>query len=55
MTVEARVSTLSHRHANIEHEIEAEGHRPQPDQIILGRLKREKLRIKEELLRLTQH
>lgn len=55
MTVEARVSTLSQRHASIEHEIQAEGHRPLPDQIIIGRLKREKLRIKEELKRLTEH
>lgn len=38
-------------HANLERQIDEESHRPLPDQIHLTELKREKLKVKEELAR----
>jgi len=45
---------LKERHASLETRIVDEDHRPRPDELTLARLKREKLRLKEELERL-QH
>ncbi|HEX9465740.1 MAG TPA: DUF465 domain-containing protein [Alphaproteobacteria bacterium] len=53
MTMEDRVETLRARHARLEHEIDDEVHRPLPDQIHVTELKREKLRIKEQITRLS--
>jgi hypothetical protein len=53
MTMEDRVETLRARHARLEHEIDEEVHRPLPDQIHVTDLKRQKLRIKEEISRLS--
>lgn len=53
MTMEDRVETLRARHARLEHEIDDENHRPLPDQVHLTDLKRQKLRIKEEITRLS--
>jgi hypothetical protein len=44
-------SALSVKHAKLEASIEQEGQRPMPDTIRMARLKREKLKIKEELAR----
>ena len=52
MTMEDRVETLKARHARLENEIDDEVHRPLPDQVHVTELKREKLRIKEEIARL---
>jgi hypothetical protein len=41
--------------SQIEDLIEQEQHRPLPDQSILTRLKREKLKIKEQINRLDMH
>jgi hypothetical protein len=38
-------------HADLERQIDEEIHRPLPDQIHLTELKREKLKVKEELAR----
>ena len=46
------VESLRSKHAHLEQEIDDELHRPLPDQSILTRLKREKLRIKDEMARL---
>jgi hypothetical protein len=46
------VEGLRNKHAHLEEEIDVEGHRPMPDQTMLTRLKREKLRIKDEIARL---
>ena len=53
MTMEDRVETLRARHARLEHEIDDEIHRPLPDTIHITELKRQKLRIKEEITRLS--
>ncbi len=52
MTSEAHLSALESKHHRLEDEISGEMHRPSPDQIRLTSLKREKLRIKEEITRL---
>lgn len=53
MTIGDRVESLKARHANLEHEIDEEVHRPLPNTIHLTELKREKLRIKEEIERMS--
>lgn len=53
MPVQEHVDSLRHKHAHLEHLIDEEMHRPMPDQAALARLKKEKLRIKEEIERLT--
>lgn len=52
MTIEDRVETLKAKHARLEHEIDEEAHRPLPDTIHITELKREKLRVKEEIQRI---
>lgn len=50
----ARLRALEERHAALEARILDEDRRPQPDADQLSRLKREKLRLKEEMERLRQ-
>ena len=45
----SRTSTLAARHAEIEARIGVEEKRPRPDGILVGLLKRQKLKIKETL------
>ena len=52
MSVQEHVDSLRNKHANLEHLIDEELHRPMPDQASLVRMKKEKLRIKEEIERL---
>lgn len=52
MTMQDYVESLHSKHASLEQQIDDEMHRPLPDQAILSRLKREKLRIKDEIARL---
>lgn len=47
-----RLRTLEERHASLEARIADEDNRPRPDAEQLIRLKREKLRLKEEMERL---
>lgn len=54
MTMEDRVESLKARHARLEQEITDEVHRPLPDTVHVTELKRQKLKIKEEIQRL-QH
>jgi hypothetical protein len=49
-----RFSALVAKHAELEHEIDLENHRPMPDTLHLTELKRQKLRVKEELERLSE-
>jgi len=53
MSLEARTASLSKRHASIDRQLETESHRPMPDQAVIAQLKREKLRLKDELNRLS--
>ena len=48
----AHLATLSARHAALEASVNAEVRRPAPDQVLLARLKREKLKLKEEISQL---
>jgi uncharacterized protein len=48
-----RLSALVAKHAELEHEIDLEAHRPMPDTLHLTELKRQKLRVKEELERVA--
>lgn len=52
MPLNARIASLEERHAALERRILDEGNRPRPDETELARLKREKLRLKEEVERL---
>jgi len=52
MTLESRIESLKSRHAELENRIADEDQRPRPDAEVMVRLKREKLRLKEELERL---
>lgn len=52
MSVQEHVDSLRNKHAHLEHLIDEELHRPLPDQTVLARMKKEKLRIKEEIERL---
>jgi len=49
MTADERLDSLRVKHASLEQEIEEEVHRPLPDELHLAELKREKLRIKDEM------
>jgi hypothetical protein len=49
MAVEARIRELGMRHQHLERAIEDELRRPASDTIRLGELKRQKLRLKEEI------
>ena len=46
---QAHMSALQAKHAGLEARIDEESHRPMPDTATLARLKKEKLRIKEEI------
>ena len=52
MALHEHVDSLRTKHARLEQLIDEELHRPLPDQAALSRLKKEKLRIKEEIERL---
>ncbi len=51
MSLESRLERLKTRHADLERSIAQEDHRPMPDAEALSRLKRQKLRLKEEIER----
>ena len=52
MALEAHVAELTDKHRALEQKIENELARPSTDSIVISELKREKLRIKDELERL---
>jgi hypothetical protein len=52
MRLDARIASLNTRHAALEAQIFEEDQRPRPDAEALAKLKREKLRLKEEMERL---
>lgn len=51
----AHVEALESKHAAIQSQIDTEERRPNPDDILLHQLKKEKLRLKDEMLGLTVH
>jgi hypothetical protein len=52
MTMQAHIQQLLEKHANLDHAIEEETQRPHPDNILINELKKQKLRIKDEINRL---
>lgn len=54
ISVRGSMATLAEKHARIETQIARESQRPQPDWTTIAQLKKEKLRLKEELSR-VQH
>ena len=53
MALEAHIAELIERHQNLEQEIDQELYRPSGDDLRISELKRRKLRLKEEIARLT--
>lgn len=49
---DSHLSSLAEKHRRLEQAIEEENSRPHPDDIRLHALKREKLRLKDEMARL---
>jgi hypothetical protein len=55
MDAETRVTALNSKHIYLEHAIDQEAHRPSPDYMRITEMKREKLRIKDEIVRIAEH
>lgn len=55
MNLEGHVETLDYKHHKLEEKILKESQRPYPDQYKIAKLKKEKLRIKDELALLMAH
>ena len=53
MNETADLACLEAQHAALEREIDDEAHRPLPDQAHLTELKRRKLKVKEEIARMS--
>jgi hypothetical protein len=53
MSLESHISALRTKHADIDRTLDHEQNRPAPDSLAIKKLKYEKLRIKEEIDRLT--
>lgn len=53
--IDAHRTALSARHAQLETKIASESQRPAPDALLITELKREKLRLKDEIAQLTRH
>ncbi len=54
MVDDVRVAKLKQEHQSIEQAIEQEMCRPLPDTALVGDLKRRKLRIKDEIFRISE-
>jgi hypothetical protein len=52
MTVEAHLATLERKHGTLEEQLHAEMTRPSAKDQVIAELKRQKLRIKDEIERL---
>jgi hypothetical protein len=53
MNPEPHLQALKDRHASLDHEIAEEELRPHPDELKLATLKKQKLRLKDEMARLA--
>lgn len=53
MALESRIAELRQRHRNLEVTLERELHRAWTDNVQITKMKREKLRLKEEIGRLS--
>jgi hypothetical protein len=55
MSADDRIEALKTRHADLEERIHKEAVRPNPDEAAVNTMKREKLRIKDEINSLSGH
>lgn len=55
MSSDDRVEALKAKHAALENALGEENRRPNPDTSAIAELKRQKLRIKDELQRIAHH
>jgi hypothetical protein len=55
MSVEEHIAALKSKHAELESQLDSENHRPHPDQSVINDIKKQKLRIKDELAQLSGH
>jgi hypothetical protein len=55
MSLQDRIEALKARHAALERALDEENSRPLPSQDTISDLKRQKLRIKDELYQLEKH
>jgi hypothetical protein len=53
MEVEPHLTVLREKHRSLEAEIQQESQRPNPDSMTIASLKRQKLKIKDEIARLS--
>jgi hypothetical protein len=53
MSLQDRIESLKAKHAALENAIEVESRRPDPNTAEIGSLKRQKLRIKDELANIS--
>ena len=53
MTMDDRIESLRSRHASLDATLQSEVTRPLPDDHLIHDLKRQKLRIKDEIVRLS--
>ncbi|PCI50536.1 MAG: hypothetical protein COB49_03540 [Alphaproteobacteria bacterium] len=54
MHLESHLATLSEKHQKLDNIIQQEEHRPSPNSVILHGLKKEKLKLKDEMERYRQ-
>lgn len=54
MTTTDRIDALKDRHASLDEQIDDEERRPHPDDAVIHDLKRRKLAIKDEIMRLER-
>ena len=52
MSAQEHIEALRSKHLSLKHEIEEENQRPHPDDFRIAELKRQKLRIKDEIAQL---
>ena len=52
MVIDEHAASLRARHAELEEALDIETHRPLPDQVAIQDIKKQKLRIKDELARI---
>ncbi|MEE9318078.1 MAG: YdcH family protein [Rhodospirillales bacterium] len=55
MSLDEKIDTLKSKHQALEIAIEEENSRPHPDDIEIASLKKQKLRIKDELASISGH
>lgn len=53
MSLKERIESLQMRHAALDQQLQDEIHRPLPSSEEIARIKREKLRLKDEMVRLS--